>query len=260
MSKPRRESQKERKRLARKIKNGVMDSKFSMRPIQPITDTQADLFDDYKQGYNICAVGTAGTGKTMCAMYLALNDVLSKDEYDQVVIVRSAVQTREQGFMPGTQAQKEAVYATPYADIANDLFQRGDAFEILKQKNQVKFMTSSFVRGLTFDNSIIIVDECQSMTYHELDSIITRVGETSKIFFCGDTAQDDLATNRHKNDISGLAQFVKVLDRINLFSIIKFGVDDIVRSGLVKDYIIAKENHMTKEVRTPVSYGRVAVA
>lgn len=260
MSKPRRESQKERKRLARKIKNGTMDSKFSMRPIQPITDTQSDLFDDYRQGYNICAVGTAGTGKTMCAMYLALNDVLSKDEYDQVVIVRSAVQTREQGFMPGTQAQKEAVYATPYADIANDLFQRGDAFEILKQKNQIKFMTSSFVRGLTFDNSIIIVDECQSMTYHELDSIITRVGETSKIFFCGDTAQDDLATNRHKNDISGLAQFVKVLDRINLFSIIKFGVDDIVRSGLVKDYIIAKENHMTKEVRTPLSYGRVAVA
>ena len=110
-AKPRRESQKERKRLARKIRNGTMDSKFSMRTIQPLTNTQSDLFADYKQGFNICAIGTAGTGKTMCAMYLALNDILSKDEYDQIVIVRSAVQTREQGFMPGTQAQKEAVYA-----------------------------------------------------------------------------------------------------------------------------------------------------
>ena len=260
MSKPRRESQKERKRLARKIKNGTMDTKFSMRPIQPLTNTQSELFADYKQGFNICAVGTAGTGKTMCAMYLALNDVLSKDEYDQIVIVRSAVQTREQGFMPGTQAQKEAVYATPYADIANDLFGRGDAWDILKQKNQVKFMTSSFVRGLTFDNSIIIVDECQSMTYHELDSIITRVGETSKIFFCGDTAQDDLATNRHKNDVSGLASFVKVLDRIKMFSIVKFGVEDIVRSGLVKDYIIAKEYTINGQVRSPVSYSKTQFA
>jgi phosphate starvation-inducible PhoH-like protein len=166
---------------------------------------------------------------------------MNKDEYDQVIIVRSAVQTREQGFMPGSQAQKEAVYATPYSDIVNDLFGRGDAWEILKQKNQVRFMTSSFVRGLTFDNSIIIVDECQSMTYHELDSIITRVGETSKIIFCGDTAQDDLAGNRHRNDISGLQSFTKVLNRVDSFSVIKFGIEDIVRSGLVKEYIIAKE-------------------
>ena len=122
-------------------------------------------------------------------------------------------------------------------------------------------MTSSFVRGLTFDNSIIIVDECQSMTYHELDSIITRVGETSKIFFCGDTAQDDLATNRHKNDISGLANFVKVLNRINVFSVVRFGVQDIVRSGLVKDYIIAKEHTQTRhQVHTPVSYGATKFA
>ena len=177
----------------------------------------------------------------MCAMYLALRDVLTQGLYDQVVIVRSAVQTREQGFMPGSQAQKEAVYATPYADIANDLFGRGDAWEILKQKNQVRFMTSSFVRGLTFDNSIIVVDECQSMTYHELDSIITRVGESSKIIFCGDTRQDDLAGSRNRNDVSGLASFINVLKRIPSFKLVEFGTEDIVRSGLVKEYIIAKE-------------------
>ena len=195
MSNKRRISQKERRKTA--TKNGTLDRKFSMRPIQPITDTQAELFSDYRNGYNIAAVGTAGTGKTMCA--------------------------------------------TPYSDIVNDLFGRGDAWDILKQKNQVRFMTSSFVRGLTFDNSIIIVDECQSMTYHELDSIITRVGETSKIIFCGDTAQDDLASNRHRNDISGLQSFTKVLNRVDSFSVIKFGIEDIVRSGLVKEYIIAKE-------------------
>ena len=258
MSKQRRISQKERRRIT--SKNGTLDRKFSMRPIKPITDTQAEMFNDYRNGYNVAAIGTAGTGKTMCALYLGLDDVMNKDEYDQVVIVRSAVQTREQGFMPGSQAQKEAVYSVPYADIVNDLFGRGDAWEILKQKHQVKFMTSSFVRGLTFDNSIIIVDECQSMTYHELDSIITRVGETSKIIFCGDTAQDDLATSRNRNDISGLSSFVKVLSRINSFSVINFGIEDIVRSGLVKEYIIAKENTNRVQVHTPITYGKAQFA
>jgi len=185
----------------------------------------------------------------MCALYLALQDVLSDEGYDQIVIIRSAVQTREQGFMPGTQAQKEAVYAIPYADITRDLFGRGDAWEILIQKRQVKFMTSSFVRGLTFDNSIIVVDECQSMTYHELDSIITRVGESSKIIFCGDTRQDDLAGSRNRNDVSGLVSFINVIKSIPSFELVQFGVEDIVRSGLVKEYIIAKERYETKPMR-----------
>lgn len=242
MSRQRRLSPKERKLLRRKQGKGTLDTKFSMRDISPMTDTQEDMFDSYRAGYNIAAIGTAGTGKTMCGLYLGLSDILNDDDYDQVIIVRSAVQTREQGFMPGTQAQKEAVYAVPYADIVNNLFGRGDAWEILKQKHSVKFMTSSFVRGLTFDNSIIIVDECQSMTYHELDSIITRVGDSSRIIFCGDTAQDDLATSRNRNDISGLTDFINVLKRMDhSFKIVQFGIEDIVRSGLVKEYIIAKE-------------------
>ena len=241
MSRQRRLSPKEKRKI--KQKDGKrMDSKFSMNHISPLTPTQEEFFDSYNAGYNIAAIGTAGTGKTMCGLYLGLCDILDDDNYDQVIIVRSAVQTREQGFMPGTQAQKEAVYAVPYADITNNLFGRGDAWEILKQKCSVKFMTSSFVRGLTFDNSIIIVDECQSMTYHELDSIITRVGDSSKIIFCGDTAQDDLAGTRHKHDTSGLRDFLKVIQRMDhSFKVIQFGIEDIVRSGLVKEYIIAKE-------------------
>lgn len=247
MSRQRRLSPKERKLLKRKQGKGTLDTKFSMRDISPMTDTQEDMFDSYRAGYNIAAIGTAGTGKTMCGLFLGLSDILNDDDYDQVIIVRSAVQTREQGFMPGTQAQKEAVYAVPYADIVNNLFGRGDAWEILKQKHSVKFMTSSFVRGLTFDNSIIIVDECQSMTYHELDSIITRVGDSSRIIFCGDTAQDDLAGSRHRNDTSGLAEFIKVLKRMDhSFKIVQFGIEDIVRSGLVKEYIIAKEKQTSR--------------
>jgi phosphate starvation-inducible protein PhoH len=245
MSKQRRLTTKERKRQERD-KNGTLNSKFSMKQIKPITKTQEDMFHSYKSGYNIAAIGTAGTGKTMCALYLALQDVLQTEEYDQIIIIRSAVQTREQGFMPGTQAQKEAIYSVPYSDITCDLFGRGDAWDILKQKRQVRFMTSSFVRGLTFDNSIIVVDECQSMTYHELDSIITRVGESSKIIFCGDTRQDDLAGSRNKNDVSGLRDFLRVLNNIPSFKTIQFDVNDIVRSGLVKEYIVAKEKIESK--------------
>lgn len=219
----------------------ILNTKFGMKQIKPLTLTQSELFDSYKQGYNLAAIGTAGTGKTMCATFLALQDVLEKGEYERVVIIRSAVQTREQGFVPGTLQQKEAIFETPYVDIVNDLFGRGDAYQILKQKGMIRFTTSSNIRGLTFDNSVIIVDECQSMNYHELDTIITRVGESSKIIFCGDTAQDDLKQGKNKADVSGLAMFLRVLNNIKSFKTVKFGIDDIVRSGLVKEYIIAKE-------------------
>lgn len=245
MAKQRRLSRKEKARAERNLDhmvNNILNSKFGMRNIQPLTPTQEELFESYQDGYNIAAIGTAGTGKTMCAVYLALKDVLQRGEYKQVVVIRSAVQTREQGFMPGSKAQKEAVFEAPYTDIVNELFGRGDAYQILKQKQMIKFMTSSFVRGLTFDNSIIIVDECQSMTYHELDTIITRVGESSKILFCGDTKQDDLEISKNRADVSGLGDFLRVLNRIESFDTIQFTPDDIVRSGLVKEYIVAKES------------------
>lgn len=241
--KQRRLSRKERRKQQREMDHmvGILNSKFSMRKILPLTRSQVKLFESYRKGKNLAAIGTAGTGKTMCATYLALNDVLQKGEYEKVVIIRSAVQTREQGFMPGSQAQKEAVFEAPYTDITNDLFGRKDAYQVLKTKGMIEFKTSSFVRGLTFDNAVIIVDECQSMTYHELDSIITRVGESSKIIFCGDTKQDDLQQSRNRADITGLHDFIKVLDAIRSFDVVRFGVEDIVRSGLVKEYIIAKE-------------------
>jgi len=237
-SSQRRLSQKQKRKANANRQTNVL----TMRDIEPITETQETLFDLYDEDFNIAAVGTAGTGKTMCALYLALSDVLELPEYERVIVIRSAVQTREQGFMPGSKAQKEAVYTAPYQDIVNSLFGRGDAWEILKSKRIIEFMTSSFVRGLTFDNAIIVVDECQSMTYHELDSIITRVGESSKIIFCGDTAQDDLQQSRNRADISGLVDFMNVIRKIQSFKVVNFKPADIVRSGVVKEYIIAKEN------------------
>lgn len=243
MAKQRRLSRKEKRRQERDSEHmvGILNQKFAMRQITPLTVSQSELFDSYKEGRNLAAIGTAGTGKTMCGLYLAMTDVMTKPEYERIVIIRSAVQTREQGFMPGSQEEKAAVFEAPYQDIANDLFGRKDAYKILKEKGMIQFMTSSFVRGLTFDNAVILVDECQSMTYHELDTIITRVGESSRIVFCGDTAQDDLSTNRNRADISGLGDFINVLSDIPSFKTVKFTVDDIVRSGLVREYIIAKE-------------------
>lgn len=246
MTKQRRLSRKEKRRLDRDSDHlvNILNQKFGMRQISPLTVSQSDLFKSYKEGKNLAAIGTAGTGKTMCGLYLAMSDVMTKQEYEKIVIIRSAVQTREQGFMPGSQAEKAAVYEAPYQDIANDLFGRKDAYQILKQKGMIEFLTSSFVRGLTFDNAVILVDECQSMTYHELDTIITRVGESSRIIFCGDTRQDDLAINRNRADVSGLGDFMNVLRDIPSFKTVQFTVDDIVRSGLVKEYIIAKERLM----------------
>lgn len=222
----------------------ILNRKFYMKKINPITKTQELLFKSYQEGSHIAAIGSAGTGKTMCALYLALKDVLDDGEYEKVIIVRSAVQTRDQGFMPGTLADKMSYYEGAYVDIVNDLFGRGDAYTILKQKNMIKFMSSSFVRGLTFDNAIIIVDEAQSMTYHEIDSIMTRVGESSKIVFCGDIRQDDLKNSKNRADISGLKDFLRVVRTLRDFSIVEFTTDDIVRSGIVKQYLIAKEREL----------------
>jgi phosphate starvation-inducible protein PhoH len=222
----------------------VLNKKFTMKRIQPMTETQKELFEAYSSGKNIANIGSAGTGKTYVSLYLALEEVLENEEYERVIIIRSAVQSREQGFMPGSLTDKMGYYETPYIDIVNDLFGRVDAYQIMKQKNQVQFMSTSFVRGLTFDNAIIIVDECQNMTYQELDTVITRVGESSKIVFCGDMKQDDLKISKHRQDVSGLKDFIRVVSKMEDFTVVEFTTDDIVRSGLVKQYLIAKEREL----------------
>lgn len=222
----------------------IVNNKFTMKRISPITENQKKLFESYDEGYNIAAIGSAGTGKTYVSMFLALEEVMKKDLYEQIIIIRSAVQSRDQGFMPGSLNEKMSYYEAPYTDIVNDLFERGDAYQIMKQKGMIKFMSTSFVRGLTFDNSIIILDEVQNCNFQEIDTVMTRVGESSKIILCGDIKQDDLQNTRNRADVSGLRDFMKVLTSMQSFNVIEFQTEDIVRSGVVKEYIIAKEREL----------------
>ena len=212
--------------------------------IKPVTENQTKLFDSYNRQKHLFVYGCAGTGKTFCSLYLALKDVLNEiTPYDRVVIVRSLVATREIGFLPGDHEDKSSLYQIPYKNMVKYMFEMtGDAeFEMLygnlKQQESIKFWSTSFIRGTTLDNCIILVDECQNLNFHELDSIITRVGEDSKIIFCGDATQSDLTRN---NERSGVIDFMKIIQRMPEFESVEFDVNDIVRSGLVKSYIVNK--------------------
>jgi phosphate starvation-inducible PhoH-like protein len=212
--------------------------------INPVTQNQEKLFNAYDSDKHLFVYGCAGTGKTFCALYLALKDVLSEiTPYQKIVIVRSLVATREIGFLPGDHEDKSSLYQIPYKNMVKYMFEMPtDAeFEMLygnlKQQETITFWSTSFIRGTTLDNSIIIVDECQNLNFHELDSIITRVGDNSRIMFCGDATQTDLTKTNEKD---GILNFMKIIQRMPEFESIEFGVDDIVRSGLVKSYIVNK--------------------
>jgi len=215
-----------------------------MRDLEPLTDNQRKMYESYKENKHIVAYGCAGTGKTFITLYNALKDVLDeKSPYEKIYIVRSLVATREIGFLPGDHEDKSSLYQIPYKNMVKYMFELPTEadFEMLygnlKTQGTISFWSTSFIRGTTLDNSIIIVDEFQNLNFHELDSIITRVGENSKIMFCGDATQSDLVKTNEKN---GIIDFMKVLRVMPSIDIIEFGVADIVRSGFVKEYIVAK--------------------
>ena len=215
-----------------------------MRDIDPLTENQKLLYESYANDKNIVAYGCAGTGKTFITLYNALQDVLDENTpYEKIYIVRSLVATREIGFLPGDHEDKSSLYQIPYKNMVKYMFALPTEadFEMLygnlKTQGTISFWSTSFIRGTTLDKSIIIVDEFQNLNYHELDSIITRVGEDSKIMFCGDATQSDLIKTNEKN---GIIDFMRVLRIMPSIDIIEFGVDDIVRSGFVKEYILAK--------------------
>ena len=215
-----------------------------MRDIDPLTENQKLLYNAYDGGKNIVAYGAAGTGKTFITLYNALQDVLDENTpYEKIYIVRSLVATREIGFLPGDHEDKSSLYQIPYKNMVKYMFALPtDAdFEMLygnlKTQGTISFWSTSFIRGTTLDNCIIIVDEFQNLNFHELDSIITRVGENSKIMFCGDATQSDLVKTAEKN---GIVDFMRILNVMPSMDVIEFGVEDIVRSGLCKEYLVAK--------------------
>tara|TARA_A200000159_G_scaffold161992_1_gene184940 strand:+ start:1245 stop:2003 length:759 start_codon:yes stop_codon:yes gene_type:complete len=212
--------------------------------IEPLTDNQKKLFDSYAEGKHLVAYGAAGTGKTFITLYNALADVLDdRTPYEKIYLVRSLVSTREIGFLPGDHDDKASLYQIPYKNMVKYMFQMptDPDFEMLygnlKQQETISFWSTSFIRGTTLDNCIVIVDEFQNLNFHELDSIVTRVGENSKIMFCGDATQTDLIKTNEKN---GIIDFMKILGCMPSFDTIEFGINDIVRSGIVKEYLVAK--------------------
>ena len=212
--------------------------------IKPLTDNQKIVFNTWKKGKNQFLFGAAGTGKTFISLYLAIQAVLDlKTSYDKVIIVRSLIPTREIGFLPGDEEDKAALYQVPYQNMVQFIFEQpnerafDNLYDRLKSQGTLYFLSTSFLRGLTFDNAIIIVDECQNMNFHELDTITTRVGQDSRIMFCGDFDQTDLVKQNEKN---GLHDFLRILQEMSEFSCTEFTIGDIVRSGFVRNYLINK--------------------
>lgn len=223
-------------RTAKRVKP-KMDT-FQLSKVMPKTEGQSKMMESFENGYNIVAAGTAGTGKSYVATYLALEKLLSK-QVDKIIIVRSAVSIRSQGFLPGTQEEKEMVYTIPYKNIVDEICQSGTAWETLTKKGYIEFITTTYIRGLTFENCVVIVDEFQNMDSSECESILTRLGENCQIIICGDTRQNDL--NR-KREVSCYDWLMALMEKLqDYFVVVKYTKDDIVRSELCKAIITAIE-------------------
>ena len=229
-----------KKRKAPATTPRTKDNLYLSKDVKPLTEAQRQMMFALDQDMSVVAHGSAGTGKSFVACYKALQKLVNKD-IEKIVIIRSAVQVRSVGFLPGNVDEKNEVFSIPYRQIINDLFDNGSAWDILTKKGIVQFINTSFVRGITLDNCVVIVDESQSMNWHELHSIVTRAGENCQMIFCGDTKQDDLIVSKY--DKSGLDTFMKVINNMpDYFDVIQFYPQDIVRSGLVKKFIMVCED------------------
>lgn len=207
--------------------------------IDPITKNQEKVWNSWKEGDNLALLGTAGTGKTFIALYLALEEVMDKSSpFEKVQIIRSVVPTREVGYLPGTLEDKLDAFTGPYRAATYELFNDPKAYDKLVHNNYVDFTSTSYIRGATYNSCIILVDECQNLNFHELDSVITRIGHATKIIFCGDYHQSDF---KQEKDKEGINKFMSIIENMKSFSVINFGWEDIVRSDFVRDYIMTKE-------------------
>ncbi len=226
-----------KKRKEKSTSNNQGTGNLTIKTVKPLTENQKKVFTHYQAGHNMVLFGSAGTGKTFLALYLAMKELQTSSTVKSVQIVRSAVASRDLGFMPGNKNEKMKVFESPYYGIFSELYGRGDAYDNFKNRKQVFFEPTSFMRGITLKDTIIVVDECQNMTGVELSTVLTRVGEGSKVILCGDIKQTDWMKDR-----SGLGDNLKILQKMEEVRMVEFTTADIVRSGFVKSYLIAKEN------------------
>ena len=240
----RRLSRKEKRKLKKKEgENNSVKLNFDLRTIKPLTENQAEVFNLYDRGKNLFLHGCPGSGKSFLSLYLATKELLEKRTYSKIIIVRSAEPSKNVGFLPGSLKEKTKVLEEPYQGIFTELFNRGDAYDYLKNKGVVEFISTSYIRGITLDNCCIVVDECQNLQFSELFGIMTRIGNNSRIIFCGDYNQSDLNPRfRDDNRKEDIKHFREIIRRMpNLFGDVQFEDEDIVRSSLVKQFIIAAD-------------------
>lgn len=217
-----------------KCGDGVFEN---FKKFSPLTQNQDFAYQGYTSGKNLCITGYAGTGKTYIGLHCALEELMNGTK-NKIVIYRSAVASRDIGFLPGTEEEKMAVYEKPYVQIVNKLMGRDDAYGLLKFKRVIAFESTSFLRGITLDDAVVVLDEAQNLDDGEINTIMTRLGKNTKIIICGDIRQSDIKHNLR----SGLYLLNKVLTKIpDEFRMIEMEEEDIVRSGLVKKWIIALE-------------------
>lgn len=233
---PKQQTRKEKRAAKYKTEPEGISPGLKLETITPLTENQAIVAEDFEDGYNLVLYGYAGTGKTFLGLGLAAHAVVNKRLYNKIVIFRNVVPSRDMGFLPGSQKEKAQVYETPYVENFAKLFGRSDAYSILKTKKLVEFETTSFVRGITLDDCVIIIDEIQNMNWHEIYSLLTRIGKNCKIILCGDTRQKDLTKEE-----SGIHRLLKVADHMKSFSVVEFQKEDIVRGEFPKEFIIACE-------------------
>lgn len=242
--------QRKAEKRARRQETRHHRDKFALHEINPLTENQSRTFQEYRAGKHLLLHGYAGTGKTFCALYLGLEDIFSNkgSQYKKLAVIRSVVPSRDIGYLPGSAVEKSRVYEEPYMEICDTLFGDGNGYNILKERELFEFTTTSFLRGVTFRDTIVVVDEMQNMTFQELDTVMTRIGENCRIIFCGDFRQTDLDKDSDKN---GLHKFMRILHKLKGFEYVEFGREDIVRSSIVKDYIIARTENEDRKVTPP---------
>lgn len=227
------------KRRARASNRSAYIKREHLIEIEPFTNNQKKAVDAWNEGKHLFLSGSAGTGKTFLALHLGLTQALTKDaDCDNVTIIRSIVPTRDIGFLPGDEEKKKLAYVRPYVGICSEICEDNSAWGKLTASKTINFESTSFIRGTTFDDTVLVVDECQNMSGHELDSVITRTGDRCRIIFCGDYYQSDFRNGRDKN---GILEFMKIIETMKDFAVINFTWSDIIRSDFVRDYIMTKE-------------------